>query len=35
MEHLIAKTGLGVSIAHVIKELELEKDKDAIKSMLI
>lgn len=35
MEHLIAKTGLGMSINQAIKDLKLENDSKALKSMLI
>ena len=32
---MIDKTGLGVAVTHVIRDLDLECEKEAIRSMLI
>ncbi len=35
MEHIIAKTGLGLAINQAIYDLQLEKDRNSIKAMLL
>ena len=35
MEHLVAKTGLGLAVSQAIEDLGLHRDKDKIKGMLL
>lgn len=35
MEHLIAKTGLGLAVSKAMEDLDLERDKPKIKAMLL
>lgn len=35
MEHLVAKTGLGLAVGQAIEDLGLQKDRNNIKAMLL